>query len=53
MNGSQVVGVAEGRLELCLNQAWGTVCGTQFGHTEAKVACRQIEGFSEEGNCGV
>ena len=50
MNDSQEeVGVSSGRLELCLNQAWGTVCGEEFGHTEATVACSQMEGFSGEG----
>ena len=38
-----------GRVELCLNQAWGTVCGDQFGYDEASVACRQLVGFSDEG----
>ncbi|CAI8021725.1 Fibrillin-2 [Geodia barretti] len=49
VNGTHQVGVAEGRLELCLNQVWGTVCGDQIGVTEATVACRQMEGFSDEG----
>ena len=31
-----------GRLELCQNKAWGTVCGRFFGSQEAEVACRQL-----------
>ncbi|GIM06436.1 hypothetical protein Vretimale_10756 [Volvox reticuliferus] len=34
-----------GRLEICLNGQWGTVCGIDFGHKEAQVACRH-HGFA-------
>ena len=52
-NSSSGEGVAIGRLELCLNQAWGTVCREHFGYEEARVACRQIDGFTEEGMLGL
>ena len=41
--------VGSGRLEICLNQAWGTVCSDQFRYTEAEVSCRQLEGVYAEG----
>ena len=34
-----------GRLEICLNGTWGTICNNQFGGVDASVACRQL-GFS-------
>lgn len=33
-----------GRLEVCVNNAWGTVCDTQLGLREAKIACAQLGG---------
>ena len=38
----------EGRLEICFNNAWGTICGDLLNQTEAAVACNQL-GFSTEG----
>ena len=38
----------EGTLELCLNQAWGTVCDDLWDNNDAKVACRKL-GFQAEG----
>ena len=37
-----------GRVEVCFNNAWGTVCNSRFGTNEAKVICRQL-GFSDIG----
>lgn len=38
-----------GRVEVCINNAWGTVCNSRFGTNEAKVICQQL-GFSRTGN---
>lgn len=38
----------EGRLEVCINNAWGTVCDDRFGSEDAAVACSQISGYSRQ-----
>ena len=31
-----------GRLEICFNKAWGTVCGRHWSNLNSHVACRQL-----------
>ena len=38
----------EGRVEICLDNVWGTVCDIEWGKEDASVVCRQL-GFSSEG----
>lgn len=40
VNGSNEL---EGRVEICFNRAWGTICDSGFGEAEADVVCRQID----------
>ena len=38
----------EGRVEVCLNNAWGAVCHYGFYSSEARVVCTQL-GFQQTG----
>ena len=41
----------QGRLEVCMNGAWGSICDSEgvFTKDEAKVACRQLGKLQVEG----
>ena len=41
--------VTEGRLEVCTNGIWGTVCGTGFNAIDAYVVCKEL-GLGLAGN---
>ena len=46
MNGSDQ---SEGRVEICINNAWGTVCNNLFSKADAQVVCTQLGGFYRKG----
>ena len=41
-----------GRLEICYNHAWGTICNYQWGEPDSDVACRQL-GFQYHGKYSI
>ena len=48
VNGSTSDTGIEGRVEVCANQTWSTVLGSNWGDEEAMVVCREL-GYSDLG----
>ena len=38
----------EGRVEVCVNEVWGTVCDSDWSTEEANIVCNQL-GFLSQG----
>ena len=48
---NEVAGTAEGLVEVCINNAWGTVCSNFFDEIDAGVVCVGAGGYSRNGKC--
>ena len=38
----------EGRIEVCINQVWGSICNKGWDKTDAHIVCQQL-GYPEQG----
>ena len=41
----------EGRVELCYDEVWGTVCNRDWADQDATVVCRQLQNGTAGENC--
>ena len=45
---SEDIGEVRGRVEICVNNVWGTVCDVDWTTTDSTVACNQL-GYHRHG----
>ena len=45
-----LAGTREGRIEVCINDAWGTVCNNRFTSEDAGTVCVGLGGYKRESN---
>ena len=38
----------EGRVEICINETWGTICDSTWGQSDARTVCTLL-GYSNQG----
>ena len=43
---------SEGRLEVCINNAWGSVCDERFGAPDTRKVCSLLGAFDLDGKPG-
>ena len=48
-NATVTADTVEGRVEVCINQAWGTVCSNRFDQEDAGTVCVVAGGFLRNG----
>ena len=44
--------INEGRIEICINNVWGTICDDYWSDTDANVACRML-GYSGQSKASI
>ncbi len=46
-NNNWTTGLLEGRVEICQNHQYGTICDDRWDELEARIVCRQLQHISQ------